>query len=117
MEKTNDVIIMSECSDFTAEQLDFILEMCEQSVVKKPIKHKAKDVKVQYRCKDTVDRVDMLNSEDSLKFIGIDEGVDITNDLNSLTKEKYFKPKEKQIENNAWNGDKNKRFSGYKIYY
>lgn len=152
---------------------EFTLEMCEQPIAKKPRKHKAKDVNVQYRCQDTEDWVDMLNIEDSLgeglkvihnpinsvgkglcfstgsakggdyivdddwteyveqmrvdldnqitgaglKFIGIDDGIDITNDLNSLIKEKYFKPKEKQIENNAWNGGKNKSFSGYKSYY
>lgn len=95
----HDGIIMSECSDFTAEQLDFVLEMCEQSVVKKPRKHKAKDVKVQYRCKDTVDWVDMLNSEDSLG-----EGLKVIhNPVNSIGKSwlKEILPDDCIIHNNG----------------
>lgn len=85
----NDGIIMSECSDFTDEQLDFILAMCEYipvEVSKKKV-YSLKDVKVKYRCEHTGDWVDMLINEDglSVKSISWDEGVDITNDLLDLT--------------------------------
>lgn len=68
---------------------DFKLEMSEYvpvGVSKKKV-YSSKNVKVKYRCEHTEEWVDMLiNEEDlSVKFIGWDKGVDITNDLLDLT--------------------------------